>query len=394
MHESICKAQGNATRAVADDVCVISSANDKSSCAQAGRDDVGGNHEDEGIWGVQRFGVCRLCFGEDAQPQRKELRQHRVIGYRSQHPDGVCRIYCIIPGENQEIGMNTKIVRLSAFNYFGGKTRHLDWILPKLDRRHVVELRDCTHWVEVFCGSAVVSLNLDHPFPIETINDIDGGVVNFFRVLRDHGQELIDKVLLTPYSRNEYLLSLKPLRGTGKAVMIENARRYFVRQQQSFGGLGHARVNNWRTQYKETRRGMSLETSKLLGKIHRLDMITARLMMMQIENRDFVFMMENYAQSNTLLYCDPPYVHISRTGKKDYAWEMSDEQHERFLDLAVKSKSKIAISGYLNPLYNERLKDWYRYVCDERVVNIGRKRGVREVLWTNYNATNNLQLLF
>lgn len=80
-----------------------------------------------------------------------------------------------------------------AFGWYGGKFSHLDWLLPLLPEAH--------HYCEPFAGSAAVLLNRE-PSPVETCNDIDGEVVNFFRVLRDEHGELVCAISLTPFSRD------------------------------------------------------------------------------------------------------------------------------------------------------------------------------------------------
>ena len=67
--------------------------------------------------------------------------------------------------------------KLIAFGWYGGKFSHLNWLLPLLPK--------CHHYCEPFAGSAAVLLNRE-PSPVETYNDIDGEVANFFRVLRDN----------------------------------------------------------------------------------------------------------------------------------------------------------------------------------------------------------------
>jgi hypothetical protein len=81
--------------------------------------------------------------------------------------------------------------KLIAFGWYGGKYSHLDWLLPLLPRTH--------HFCEPYGGSAAVLINRE-PSPVETYNDLDGDVVNFFRVLRDKKDELIEKIGLTPFS--------------------------------------------------------------------------------------------------------------------------------------------------------------------------------------------------
>ena len=73
--------------------------------------------------------------------------------------------------------------RMIAFGWYGGKFSHLDFILPNIPT-------DAQHFCDVFGGSAAVLINRS-PAPVETYNDIDSELVNFFETLRDDGPELI-----------------------------------------------------------------------------------------------------------------------------------------------------------------------------------------------------------
>lgn len=88
--------------------------------------------------------------------------------------------------------------KVIAFGWYGGKFSHLDWLLPLLPKT--------THYCEPFGGSAAVLLNRE-PSPVETYNDLDGDVVNFFRVLRDDHEALIEAIGLTPFSREEFRIA-------------------------------------------------------------------------------------------------------------------------------------------------------------------------------------------
>ncbi len=99
---------------------------------------------------------------------------------------------------------------------------HLDWLLPLLQA--------CHHYCEPFAGSAAVLINRE-PSPVETYNDIDGEVVNFFRVLRDDSDNLLRAIALTPFSREEYYLSVASQ--DPDTSDLERARRFFVRARQT-----------------------------------------------------------------------------------------------------------------------------------------------------------------
>jgi len=90
--------------------------------------------------------------------------------------------------------------KLIPFGWYGGKFSHLAWLLPLLP--------SCHHYCEPFAGSAAVLLNRE-PSLVETYNDLDGEVCNFFRVLRDEKEKLVQAVGLTPFSREEFALACK-----------------------------------------------------------------------------------------------------------------------------------------------------------------------------------------
>jgi DNA adenine methylase len=117
--------------------------------------------------------------------------------------------------------------KLIAFGWYGGKFSHLNWLLPLLPK--------CHHYCEPFAGSAAVLLNRE-PSPVETYNDIDGEVANFFRVLRDNKGPLVESIGLTPFSREEfyYSVSKNPARVKDE---IERARLFYVRAQVSMSLL-------------------------------------------------------------------------------------------------------------------------------------------------------------
>lgn len=115
--------------------------------------------------------------------------------------------------------------KLIAFGWYGGKFSHLDWLLPLLPH--------CFHYCEPFAGSGAVLMNRK-PSPVETYNDIDGEVVNFFRVLREKKDELIEQIALTPFSREEFSIACQLDPGL---TDIERARRFYVRARQVRTGL-------------------------------------------------------------------------------------------------------------------------------------------------------------
>ncbi len=116
--------------------------------------------------------------------------------------------------------------KMIAFGYYGGKFSHLDFLLPLLPTTFA-------HFCEPFGGSAAILINRP-PAPAETYNDLDSEVVNFFECLRDHADEIIRAISLTPFSREELVKACTSEPGLSK---IERARRFFTRARQTRTGL-------------------------------------------------------------------------------------------------------------------------------------------------------------
>ncbi len=259
---------------------------------------------------------------------------------------------------------------------------HVDFVL-----RHLPETKS---FVDVFGGSAVILLNKKR-VPIETYNDVNSDIVNFFRVLRDRrkGLALIKQIYLTPYSETEYLDCIKNLR---EGDDIERARRLFVALNQSFNGT-FSRQTGWKISTNVCKTKTSEAISRYVSKIPNLEMVIERMRLVQISNSHFRKIFRKFDNKDVLLYCDPPYVHGVRCNNNEYKNEMSDADHEEFLALAKKSNSLIAISGYESKLYNENLKDWYKVKARDKKNTLFHSTRA-EVLWMNYNPDEFIKPLF
>jgi DNA adenine methylase len=263
--------------------------------------------------------------------------------------------------------------RLIAFGWYGGKFSHLDWLLPLLP--------PARHYCEPFGGSAAVLLNRP-PSPVETYNDLDGEVVNFFRVLREQRDELVEAIGLTPFSKREFELAIAPPRGRLSAV--ERARRFYIRARQVRTGLAQtASVGRWAHCTLTSRAGMAGAVSRWLGAIEHLPEIAQRLLRVQFENAPAAEVIERYDSRETLFYCDPPYPHDSRGDPKAYGYEMTDEQHGRLATLLKNCRGKVAVSSYHSPLNDENFRGWRCLEAPEKLCH-SVKTPRREVLFVNY----------
>jgi len=221
------------------------------------------------------------------------------------------------------------------------------------------------------CGGGASVLLRKPRSPIETYNDIDGEVVNFFRVLRDCPDDLIRKIKLTPWARAEYELSFVVCDDP-----MEAARRFFARSWMSLQGATDRGVTGWRiAKSPDNRRNASSDLVRIAGA---LDQISARLQMVQIENRDWVNVVQHYDSLGTLIYFDPPYVATERTMTRRYKYEWSNDQHHQAASILQECESYIVISGYACPLYTELYPEWKR-VDKRTTTNSGGSR--IESLW-------------
>ena len=264
-----------------------------------------------------------------------------------------------------------------AFGWYGGKYSHLDWLLPLLPKT--------THFCDVFGGSAAVLINRI-PSPVETYNDLDSELVTFFRVLRNQKDALIEAIGLTPFSREE--LAIACAKPTVDLTDLERARRFFIRARQVRTGLAQtASAGRWAHCLLTSRAGMAGAVSRWLGSIEDLSAIAQRLLRVQIENAPALEILERYDSSETLFYCDPPYVHDTRGDSKAYGYEMTDSDHRDLARVLSRVKGKVALSGYHCPLYDELYSSWWRIEADSKLCHSVKKKRT-EILWLNYNPTD------
>ncbi len=263
-----------------------------------------------------------------------------------------------------------------AFGWYGGKFVHLDFILPYLPA-------DAEHFCDVYGGSAAVLINRA-PARIETYNDLDRELVNFFAVLRDRPEDLIRSIGLTPFSREELALACGPSNGLAP---LERARRFYVRARQTRTGLAQtSSEGRWAHCVLTSRAGMAGAVSRWLGSVEGLPEIAQRLQRVQIENAPALEVIRRYDTPRTLFYLDPPYVHNSRGDKAAYGHEMSDDDH-RELALELRGiQGRAVLSGYRCPLYEDLFVDWVRVDAPAKLCNSSKGKRT-ESLWMNFDPS-------
>lgn len=251
------------------------------------------------------------------------------------------------------------------FAYYGGKTTLAPTIASLLPP-HV-------HYVEPFAGSLAVLL-AKKPSRAETVNDLDGDLVTFWRVLRDRPMDLERVCALTPHSRAEHRLASGEL----PSDELERARRVWVRLTQS---RSHSmKPAGWKFVKDATRR--MPQTEFMAAFVSRLPPAAERLRGVSIESRDALDVIRDYGSEPTAcLYVDPPY--LGSTRATNYRVEMTtDDAHQQLADALNACEASVVLSGYDSPLYAELFAGWHRVDLPGATTLSGDTDRV-EVLWSN-----------
>ena len=259
--------------------------------------------------------------------------------------------------------------------YPGGKWSLSKWIIDFFPKHH--------SYLEPFFGSGAVFFNKPQS-NIETINDLDGNVVNLFECIRDDPEKLARYIYLTPYSREIY----------EKAYMAhpeeryEKALNFYIKLNMGHGFRTTGEKVGWKNDIQGRERSYaSQDWCNLPDKIMQA---ASRLRGVQIENKPAVELIQRFNFENVLIYCDPPYMLSTRHGKQ-YAHEMDDAQHEILLNALINHKGFVLISGYDNDLYNFMLRGWNKY---EHIAYSQIASKKKEILWANYEASDYVQISF
>ena len=251
---------------------------------------------------------------------------------------------------------------------------------------------DHQKYIEIFGGGASL-LFAKKPTEFEVYNDLDSGLISFFRVLRDPDKfaKFYHWVSLTPYSREEYYDCRNTWETENDPIM--KAYKWFVVAGQSFAGRFGS---GWGFNVNRSYNGKVACVSGWQGCISQLHAVHQRMMDVQIEHNDFRQIIKTYESADCLFYFDPPYPHQTRTPIY-YQIEMSDSDHEDLLQLIIATPAMVMLSSYPNDLYNETLIGWNKIEFHTACHAAGRTRNSKlqgkgnalkyqsriEVVWRN-----------
>ncbi len=224
----------------------------------------------------------------------------------------------------------------------------------------------------------------------EVANDLHGELTNFWRVLQnaDDFEAFRQRIELTPFSEVEFEDALNASADAEPADSenrVDRAVRFFILARQSRQGL----MKDFATLSRNrTRGGINEQVNAWLGVIDGLPDVHQRLRNVVILNQDACDVIRKQDGQNTLFYCDPPYVHETRSTTGEYAFEMTEEQHRKLLDVLAGIEGRFMLSGYPSELYSEweQRHGWKRheFLIDNKAAAGKVKETKTECLWCNF----------
>lgn len=254
-----------------------------------------------------------------------------------------------------------------ALRWHGGKWVLAPWIISHFPAHRI--------YVEPFGGGASVLLRKRRSYA-EVYNDLDREVVNFFRVVRDRGPELQRLLFATPFAREEFVDAYEV-----SDDPIERARRMVIRSFMGFGSNGHARVTGFRA---NSSRSGTTPAHDWANYAEVFGSLVDRMRGVVIENRPAIEVMSQQDGEQTLHYVDPPYVLATRSDpSKDYAHELTDDDHRDLIAFLKTLKGAVVLSGYASDIYDDGLRDWKRFTRKALADGAAERE---EVIWINDRA--------
>lgn len=229
-------------------------------------------------------------------------------------------------------------------------------------------------YIEPFFGSGAVLFNKP-PSAIETVNDIDGDIVNFFKILREQPEELARAISLTPYARDVFD-DAHSNRGSSD---FDRAYRFAIRSKMGYG-YKTFRKTGFKIDIAGREKSYALHCWNMMPEL--IATLAERLKAVQIENRPALDLIQRFNYDNVLIYADPPYLLQTRSCRQ-YRHEMTEQDHVELLAALLQHNGPVILSGYPSELYDQELRDWSRITKKAYNQNTDPRT---EVLWCNFEV--------
>jgi DNA adenine methylase len=285
------------------------------------------------------------------------------------------------PRPRPETPMRASTPRLAKpIKYHGGK----HYLAPRI----LALMPPHSHYVEPYAGGLAVLLAKDPRGVSEVVNDLDGRLINFWRVLQGEAtfEAFRRRLEATPFSEAEWRDAsawAKAARPLSDAARVDEAARFFIHCRQSLAG----RMEDFATLSRtRTRRGMNEQVSAWLTAVDCLPAVHARLRRVVFLSGPAVKVLRSQDGPDTLFYLDPPYLEETRTAPGVYRFEMTRDDHAEMLDVARQLRGSVMISGYPSDLYDSALDGWERHTFDlpNNAASGESKDRETEVVWCNF----------
>lgn len=271
------------------------------------------------------------------------------------------------------------------FPYIGGK---------KMIANKIIELFPENYYCycELFCGSGAIFFNKKRKDKMEVLNDINGNIMNFFEILRDHGEQLKFELEALPYSSELY--------NRFWDIYVKN--NYFSRLEQAvifwyLSNVGHnAKICSKSGLGRGIAEDSANQPSKLISKVNKILVFRDRLKNVYLEKSDFEKIIKIYDGEGTLFYSDSPYIGAEKYYKKVFDFKLED--HERLAKSLHEIKGKAIVSYYDCPEVRAWYSDWHcteieSYKVVDSIYGVkGMARKSEEKLLTNKIRTVELVL--
>lgn len=261
----------------------------------------------------------------------------------------------------------------SILKYPGAKWRVADWVIEHFPEHH--------SYLEPYFGSGAVFFN-KYRSNIETINDLDGDVINLFECIRQDPERLAHEIYFTPYARQVY----KNAYEDRSDEPYKRARALFIRCNMGYGYRTTGENVGWKYDLQGRERAYAAGYWADLPR--RIMEVAERLRGVQLECQPALELIQRFNYQNVLIYVDPPYMLDTRYGKQ-YKCEMSDQDHRDLLDVLLTYKGSVVLSGYESELYHDALRGWHVDSINERAQSAGLRR---EMLWTNFEPIKQMRM--
>ena len=258
--------------------------------------------------------------------------------------------------------------------YPGAKWGISSWIISFFPKHH--------SYLEPFFGSGGVFFRKPRS-NIETVNDIDGEVINLFECVRENPERLAREILWTPYGRAIYEEAFSD---NAPRDRYQRAMRLLIRCDMGHGFRTTGERVGWKNDVIGRERAYAARDWALLPE--NIIATAERLRGVQIECAPAVEVISRFNNPGVLIYCDPPYVLSTRHGKQ-YRNEMTDDDHGELIATLKKHNGPVLISGYRNPLYEAELSDW-RMETTSATDQHSRRR--EEILWMNFEPAGQIAI--